>query len=244
MNTLTRTQKPLVCSGALALSLLLGALSAPALQVTKPALTAAASGNAQPGLSNSSPPAAVAPRVPAASQGDIRDIRLPRHVPALQPWAAVAVGLVLLGAAAFAAWRWGRRGKFLHLLPHEIALRELAEARRLMNPERAREYCFEVSNIIRRYVEERFQVHAPALTTEEFLRDLVEVQDTMLAPHRILLGEFLLHCDLAKFAGWRYSMPDLEAMHAGARSFVQQTAIAAATAAAPAGELQPALATS
>jgi len=39
-----------------------------------------------------------------------------------------------------------------------------------------------------------------------------------------LLGEFLQHCDLAKFAGWRYSMPDLEAMHASARSFVQETA--------------------
>jgi hypothetical protein len=117
------------------------------------------------------------------------------------------------------------------MLPHEIALQRLEEARRLMDPEHAREYCFAVSNIIRRYVEERFHVRAPKLTTEEFLRDLVEVRDTMLEPHRELLGEFLEHCDLAKFAGWRYSMLDLEAMHASGRSFVQQTSVSAAMAA-------------
>jgi hypothetical protein len=117
------------------------------------------------------------------------------------------------------------------MLPHEIALQRLEEARRLMDPEHAREYCFAVSNIIRRYVEERFHVRAPKLTTEEFLRDLVEVRDTMLGPQRALLGEFLEYCDLAKFAGWRYSMPDLETMHATSRSFVNQTSVSAAVAA-------------
>jgi hypothetical protein len=139
--------------------------------------------------------------------------------------------------------QWVRRGKFLQMLPHEIALQRLEEARRLMDPEHAREYSFAVSNIIRNYVEERFRVHAPTLTTEEFLRDLVEVRDTMLEPHRALLAEFLQHCDLAKFAGWRYSMPDLEAMHDSARTFVQQTAVAAATAADQRGQLRPAVTT-
>ena len=126
--------------------------------------------------------------------------------------------------------------------PHEIALQYLEEARQLMNPEHARDYCFAVSSIIRDYVEERFNVHAPRLTTEEFLRELVEVREAMLEPHRELLGEFLDHCDLAKFAGWHYSMPDLEAMHATARSFVQHTALDA-TAAAKTGKPQLAAAT-
>ena len=67
-------------------------------------------------------------------------------------------------------------------------------------------------------------MHAPRLTTEEFLRDLVEVRETMLASHRALLGDFLEHCDLAKFAGWRYSMPALEDMHNTAVTFVRQSA--------------------
>jgi hypothetical protein len=129
------------------------------------------------------------------------------------------------------------------MLPHEIALQHLEEARRLMDPDRARDYCFAVSSIIRRYVEERFHVHAPRLTTEEFLRDLVGVRHTMLEPHRVLLGEFLQHCDLAKFGGWRYSLPDLEAMHASARSFAGETAVAPATATAQVGQVQLAVVT-
>jgi hypothetical protein len=141
------------------------------------------------------------------------------------PWAAVAVGVITFAVALFALWKWIWRGKFLEMQPYEIALQYLEEARRLMDPDQAREYCFAVSKIIRRYIEERFHVHAPTLTTEEFLRDLVEVRATMLEPHRALLGEFLQHCDLAKFAGWRYSAPDLEVMHASARTFVRQTAV-------------------
>ncbi len=94
-----------------------------------------------------------------------------------------------------------------------------------MNPEGAREYCFAVSEIIRNYVEVQFSIHAPRLTTEEFLRDLVEAPQQMLNTHRTLLGGFLQHCDLAKFAGWRYALADLEGMHNGAVNFVQQTAL-------------------
>ncbi len=215
--------------GALIFSLLLGALNASALQSASPSPKAGspttAPANARHGQTNLTPAAPVSSQVPASTQEDIRDIRQPRHNPTPQPWAAAAVGVIILAAAAFAVWKWIRRGKFLRMLPSEVALQYLEEARRLMDPDHAREYCFAVSKIIRRYVEERFHVHAPNLTTEEFLRDLVEARETVLAPRRALLGEFLQHCDLAKFAGWRYSLPDLEAMHASARTFVQQTAV-------------------
>jgi hypothetical protein len=227
MKALSLTHKLPVCS-AFALTLLVCSLNASALQITKPATTAPAPANGRPGLTTLTPTAPMASRPPAPSEEDIRDIRQPRHLPTLPPWVAVAAGVILFSATAFTVWRWGRRGKFRQMLPHEIALQSLEEARQLMDPEHVREYCFTVSNIIRHYVEERFHVHAARLTIEEFLRDLVEVQDTMLEAHRALLGGFLQHCDLAKFAGWRYSMPDLEAMHASARSFVEQTAVAAA----------------
>ena len=226
---------------AVALALFIGTLTASALQLANPATAATAPANARPSLNTLTPTAPMSSPVPASDQ-DIRDIRQPRHLPAI-PWAAAAVGVLLFTAGAFATGRWVRRGKFYQMLPHEIALQYLEEARRLMDPHHAREYCFAVTNIIRDYVEARFHVAAPAMTTEEFLRDLVEVRDTMLEPHRVLLGEFLQHCDLAKFAGWRYSMPDLEAMHASARSFVQQTAVAAATATRPSGPTRPPITT-
>ena len=213
MKALSFTHRIVARSGALTLALVLGALSASALQTATPGIspgtTLPAPANARPGHTNLTPAAPVSSQVPASSEEDIRDIRQPRHLPTPLPWAAAAAGVIILAAMAFAAWRWIRRGKFLAMLPYEIALQYLEDARRLMDPDQAREYCFAVSKIIRRYIEERFHVHAPNLTTEEFLRDLVEVRDTMLESHRALLGEFLQHCDLAKFAGWRYSMPDL-----------------------------------
>jgi len=162
---------------------------------------------------------------PTSSIGeDIRDIRQPRHLTQPWYWLALAVGVLTLLGAAFALWRWLRRGKFFVMLPYEIALQGLEEARRLMDPDQAREYSFEVSTVIRRYIETQFNLQAPQLTTEEFLADLVQARETLLASHRGALGDFLQHCDLAKFAGWRYCRPDLEAMHQSAVQFVRQTA--------------------
>ena len=163
---------------------------------------------------------------PAHSAGeDIRDIRQPRHLPTPWYWVVIPAGVIALIAGAVALRWWIYHGKFFQMRPHEIALQYLEEARELMDPDRTREYCFEVSKIIRRYIEERFNLHAPQLTTEEFLHELTASPDTLLASHRVLLGDFLQHCDLAKFAGWYYCRPDLEAMHFSAVEFVRQTAV-------------------
>ncbi len=176
-----------------------------------------------PGHNHLMPAAAVSSQIPTSSEEDIRDIRQPRHLPTRWPWVVSVAGIIVSGVA-FVLWRWLRHGKFFKMQPHEIALQHLAEARRLMDPDHAREYCFEVSGIVRRYIEERFWLQAPQLTTEEFIRELVEIPEALLVTHRTLLGNFLEHCDLAKFAGWRYCRPDLEAMHASAEIFVSQTA--------------------
>ena len=218
-----------VHAGTLVLGLALASSSAFALQakkpVTNPGSSMPAPAAVRPGQTTFTPAAPVSPRKPASSEEDIRDIRQPRHLPTPIPWAAAAAGVIILAGAGFAAWRWLRRLRIHHMTPQEIALQGLLEARRLMDPEHAREYCFAVSEIIRNYLEVQFRLHAPRLTTEEFLRELVEVRQEMIAAHRSLLGDFLQHCDLAKFAGWRYAMPALENMHKTAVDFVRQTAL-------------------
>jgi hypothetical protein len=235
-----------VCQ-ALALVLSLGTLSASALQSTNthsaPAQAKAWTPNSASSPSHLTPAAPVASRIPASSTEDIRDIRQPRHLPTPLTWVAVAAGVMLFLGVAFAVWRWLRHSNRLPLTPCEAALRQLEEARRLMDPEHAREYSFAASQIIRSYIEAQFHVHAHRLTTEEFLRDLVEVRETMLAFHRVLLGDFLQHCDLAKFAGWRYSQPALDEMQATAITFVRQSAATQSRAnvpSAPAAEAQTA----
>jgi hypothetical protein len=164
---------------------------------------------------------------PAAAEAveDIRDIRGPKYL--FPPWLlpAVIAGAVLLAFGAFGFWRWLRRRRRPRvLLPFEIALQRLEEMRALMQPDDAREFSIAVSDVVRRYIEERFGVTATHRTTEEFLHDLLESSHAPLARHRALLSEFLQACDLVKFAGMSLTLQNMESLHHSARAFVLETA--------------------
>jgi Domain of unknown function (DUF4381) len=189
--------------------------SAPPASAVEPAAEAAPRRNT---LTSVAP--VTSPASPAGE--DIRDIRQPGHLPTPRVWAVVVAGVISLPAAL---WKWIRHDKLFVMPPHELALQYLEESRALMDAGRAREYCSEVSKILRRYIEERFHVHAPQLTTKEFLRELIEAREKMPVSQRALLGDFLQHCDLAKLTGWRCCLPDLKAMHTSALEFVRQTAV-------------------
>jgi len=165
-----------------------------------------------------------------ATADDIRDIRGPKGM--LPPWLipALVAGGVLLAMAGYAAWRWTQRQRLPRApLPFEIALQRLEEIRSLMDPASVREFSIAISDIVRAYIEASFEVTATHLTTEEFLRDLLESSNTSLAAHRDLLAEFLRQCDVAKFAGVALSKRIMESLHQSARSFVVETSKPAAT---------------
>jgi hypothetical protein len=161
----------------------------------------------------------------AEAAEDIRDIRGPKFM--FPPWLlpAVIAGAVLLAFGALGLWRWLRRRRQPRvLLPFEIALQRLEEMRALMQPDDAREFSIAVSDVVRRYIEERFSVTATHRTTEEFLHDLLESSHAPLARHRALLSEFLQQCDLVKFAGMSLTLQNMESLHHSARAFVLETA--------------------
>jgi hypothetical protein len=156
---------------------------------------------------------------------DIRDIRGPKYL--FPPWLlpAVIAGAVLLALGAYGIWRWLRRRRRPRvLLPFEIALQRLEEMRALMQPADAREFSIAVSDVVRRYIEERFGATATHRTTEEFLHDLLESSHAPLARHRALLSDFLQQCDLVKFAGMSLTLQNMESLHHSARAFVLETA--------------------
>lgn len=93
-----------------------------------------------------------------------------------------------------------------------------------MQPATAREFSTAASDIVRRYIEQRFDVTATHQTTEEFLRDLLDLAKPSLAMHRGLLSEFLHQCDLVKFAGISLSTQSMESLHQSARAFILETA--------------------
>ena len=92
-----------------------------------------------------------------------------------------------------------------------------------MQPATAREFGIAASEVIRNYIEKRFNVIATQRTTEEFLQTLLQSSNEALARHRALLAEFLQQCDFVKFAGASLASTDMEALLQSARRFVLET---------------------
>jgi hypothetical protein len=162
--------------------------------------------------------------VAAPIEEDIRDIRGPKYV--LPDWVlpAAILSAVLAAAVIYGIWRWRRSRLAAPLLPFEIALQRLEDIRTLMQPARAREFSTAASDIVRWYIEQRFDVTATRRTTEEFLRDLLQSSNASLARHQGLLGEFLYQCDFVKFAALSLTTQNMESLRQSARAFVLETA--------------------
>lgn len=108
--------------------------------------------------------------------------------------------------------------------PHETALAALAalRARGPATTEAMEPFYRELSGIVRRYLEERYGLHAPERTTEEFIREATD--SGAIAPaHRERLQAFLEQCDLVKFARHRPAAGDAAAALEAAERFVRET---------------------
>jgi hypothetical protein len=88
----------------------------------------------------------------------------------------------------------------------------------------------ELSSIVRRYVEKRYEIRAPELTTEEFLL-VATARPELREEHRDLLTLFLERCDQVKFAGYRPDATESLASLKAARGFVEDTRLSEARAA-------------
>jgi HAMP domain-containing protein len=160
----------------------------------------------------------------AEAEEDIRDIRGPKAV--LGSWVlpAVLAGAIAVALCAYALWRRRHRGTHRRSLTlSEQALERLENTKPLMRPATAREFGIAASEVIRNYIEKRFNVIATQRTTEEFLQTLRQSSNEALARHRSLLEEFLQQCDFVKFAGTSLAVTDMEALFRSARGFVLET---------------------
>lgn len=161
-----------------------------------------------------------------ASTEDIRDIRGPKTdltSPAVIVPALIGVAiLIAIGVYIFRRRRGGGAPvRKLTLL--EQTLQSLDRTRPLMNPATAREFGNAASEVVRGYIEKRFNVVATQRTTEEFLASLLQGSNEVLARHRPLLADFLQQSDYLKFAGTSLGVADLEALFNSARGFVVET---------------------
>ncbi len=148
---------------------------------------------------------------------EIRDI----HGPMTPPFNTMRlVGILLAAALATAAVLYiiHRRRHRLPILPqkqapprpaHEIALEELDRlcASDLLSRGRIKDYYTQLSDIIRRYVDGRFDICAPEMTTTQLLDELKnrnrQIPDELPSEAIAVMRDFLEPCDLVKFAAYR-----------------------------------------
>ena len=120
-------------------------------------------------------------------------------------WLWLALGAATVAGIAWTATIWRRHAvERARATAFDRALRRLEalEGRGLPAAEIVDAWYVELSDIVRRYIEDRHAVRAPELTTEEFLLE-ARRSVAFSAAHRDLLSTFLSRCDRVKFA--RYS---------------------------------------
>jgi hypothetical protein len=142
-------------------------------------------------------------------------------------WIVGAISLVVI-LLALVAWFNRRKPQGTEQavikLPHEIALEEIQEllAKDLISKGFLKEFYGSLCDILRRYIEGRFDIKAPEQTTEEFLADLSK--DSQLNQQdKDNLAEFLLRCDLVKFAKHTPEIDDINQSIDLAKDFISRT---------------------
>ena len=166
----------------------------------------------------------------------LHDIRPPVSLPqSMTIWiwtAAVCGGLIIFGITGFYIYRKRRNATVikaeLYQPPHEIAfaeLEKLVEAN-LIEKGQIKPFYHGVSNILRQYIENRFNINAPEQTTEEFLAGLESnTAFSFQFPVKFqgLLKNFLKHCDLVKFAAHQPTTDDIQNTFDSCKTFILET---------------------
>ena len=162
---------------------------------------------------------------------DIKDIAAPAALPAsyrgLIFWCIAAAAFIVAGIVILLYFRRRRLNKevIVRRPAHDIAYEQLEAliAAQLIEHRRIEEYYVAISDTIRSYLENRFGLKAPEMTTEEFL-EVAARESNLKDEHKALLSRFLMHCDLVKFARYGPDELEMQAAYDSAKLFVDETA--------------------
>jgi len=156
--------------------------------------------------------------------GTLEDIRGPISIMSPLVWIYAVAAVSLVACILWLVVRFLKRPKIVVCRkPYEIAFEALQNIRQLMVKEKAREFSISVSNVLRSYIESRFNVISTTSTTDEFMDMVRNEQRGPLKDHLELLHDFLEFCDLAKFAGCQLTVDQMNGMMDSAWKFVEET---------------------
>jgi len=142
------------------------------------------------------------------------------------PWVwGLAALLIAAVLAPFGLRLWAKsRTRALRRSAYEIARGELDAllAAPLPGPEQVDDFFVKLSGVVRTYLENRFELRSPELTTEEFIGQLSDSPD-LTRVHQEMLREFLEEADLVKFAHFVPSAESIRAALSAAGRFLDET---------------------
>lgn len=165
---------------------------------------------------------------------DIKDIKPPLKEPIrfseVAPWAGLGLLLVALIALAVMYFRSRKQNKpFLGMFKpkepaHVIALRELKlmEEQRAWDTDNHKQYFTKLVDILRNYIDGRFGIKAPELTSNQIIKELEE-SEFDFAKYIDTLRDFLFTSDLVKFAKFSSTSDENQRFLRFAIDFVEGT---------------------
>lgn len=162
---------------------------------------------------------------------EIRDISGPvSPPPPPRGWTyAIVIGgiVFVLILVVIIVW-WRRHRVFERVVPkipaHELAYRKLESllAEKLLDQDQVKLFYYKLSDILRHYIENRFGLHAPERTSDEFLEEL-RSSDLLQVDHKQLLRDYMQHCDLVKFAEHRPETEEIQKTFDACKRFIEET---------------------
>ena len=157
---------------------------------------------------------------------EFHDIAPPVDYFVLQPWMVFCgvAGLLLLIGLTIWFVRWWRRRPAKIQTPRERAIDQLARIGNQIETLPPYQFSIRVSDILRRYVTEQYQLPVTRQTSVEFLNALAAASP-FSADEQALLGDFLNRCDLIKFARYDATREDSRLLLDEAGQFVKGGAL-------------------
>jgi len=167
---------------------------------------------------------------------DLKDVKLNEIKPpvdfprsyVLWMWVGIAATAIIIVVALIVIIKKRKKARVesidAQVLAHELAYEELKKLIDEDLPGKGEIKLFyqRLSGILRRYIENRFGLHAPEQTTEEFLADL-ETNKDFAEKYKVLLRTFLYHCDLVKFAEHQPQTEDVQKTFDSCKAFIEET---------------------
>jgi len=159
----------------------------------------------------------------------IADIEGVVEMPAKTSYWWVWTLCIIVVITAVGLWQYLRRKRVAELVrifkpAHEIAYARLRALVRqdLVKAGKVKEFYDHISDILRHYIEHRFNLRAPERTTEEFLAELSSA-NILSKSDQDRLGELLRHCDLVKFAKHNPATEQIQKTFDLVKDFIETT---------------------